>query len=114
MSFVPGRSNFRPELDEFEPAPAFDTKARDRLATYGLTPAEYVDMVRRQDGRCAICDREGLELVIDHDHAEGGVRGLLCRRCNTTLGWLRDEPELADRMAEYLRHHTLVTRVEVG
>lgn len=36
-----------------------------------------------QDGRCAVCEEARLELVTDHDHATGLVRGLLCRSCNT-------------------------------
>src|SRR5262245_57264024 len=105
MSIMAGRQSgyTNQSKDDYEPTAASDSRARQRLGAYGLTPAEYAEMELRQDGRCAICDRGGLELVIDHDHADGHVRGLLCRRCNATLGWLRDEPELAERMAEYLR-----------
>jgi hypothetical protein len=46
-----------------------------------------------QDGKCAVCE-ERKELLVDHDHDTGWVRGLLCNRCNTTEGqkdwpWLR-------------------------
>ena len=40
-----------------------------------------------QAGRCAVCEQAGAELVIDHDHATGLVRGLLCRSCNTREGF---------------------------
>jgi phage regulator Rha-like protein len=52
-------------------------------------------MLEHQEGVCAICGKpetvksrkgEVLALAIDHDHATGKVRGLLCFRCNTTLG----------------------------
>ncbi|WND24133.1 endonuclease domain-containing protein [Streptomyces violaceus] len=36
-----------------------------------------------QNGRCAVCEDVGFELVTDHDHVSGLVRGLLCRSCNT-------------------------------
>jgi hypothetical protein len=42
-------------------------------------------LARWQDGRCAICGRVS-DLVCDHDHATGLVRGWLCRSCNTTEG----------------------------
>ncbi len=71
---------------------------------YGITHAQYVEMEIAQDGRCAICHkRPAGHLHIDHDHATGKVRGLLCGNCNTALGLLQDEPHLLDRAAEYLR-----------
>jgi len=39
-----------------------------------------------QDGRCAICGCQDSDLVTDHDHETGLVRGLLCRQCNTNEG----------------------------
>jgi len=51
---------------------------------------EFSDMAALsmwQDGRCAICEVEGQELVTDHDHSTGLVRGLLCRSCNTREGF---------------------------
>src|SRR6266542_2622719 len=38
-----------------------------------------------QDSRCAVCSAEG-KLVVDHDHATGLARGLLCRGCNVREG----------------------------
>src|SRR3990170_4136701 len=65
---------------------------------YGLAPADFYALKREQGAQCAICEDEngGKELDVDHDHATGRVRGLLCRRCNgmwyvhrTIAEWLR-------------------------
>jgi hypothetical protein len=68
---------------------------------YGITVEEYYTMVEAQDGRCLTCDRE-TTLVVDHDHASGVVRGLLCNNCNLALGHANDDPARLRRMAKYL------------
>jgi hypothetical protein len=75
---------------------------------HGMSNAHYDLIYASQDGKCAICGdsspRRGKDrLVIDHCHATGGVRGLLCSRCNLAIGHLRDEPRLAELAADYLR-----------
>ncbi len=58
---------------------------------YGMTIADYDALLKRQGGCCAICGKPAAEatrrLVIDHDHASGQVRGLLCDSCNIFLGY---------------------------
>lgn len=59
------------------------------LRRHGITQAQYDEMLERQGGKCALCDfvpAGGRRLCIDHDHATGRRRGLLCGRCNTLLG----------------------------
>ena len=51
---------------------------------------------------CTICGDVG-SLVVDHDHRTGRVRGALCRRCNLGLGHFRDDPELLELAALYIR-----------
>lgn len=70
---------------------------------YGITIEEYDTMLAAQAGVCAICKQNPpngriLKLAVDHDHATGEVRGLLCQRCNMALHFLengswRDEAE---------------------
>lgn len=81
-----------------------------RLATkYGLTVEQHARMLTEQAGLCAICDQPGA-LFIDHDHATGAVRALLCPPCNSGLGHFQDDPETLRRAAAYLnQHHPLET-----
>ena len=73
-----------------------------------MTVEQYESILESQHGVCAICrnPESGRALAVDHDHTSGGVRSLLCSKCNTAIGLLQDSPELADRVANYLRTHT--------
>lgn len=74
-------------------------------SVYGLDPGDYGRLYLAQGQLCAICRRAtgaSRKLSVDHDHATGFVRGLLCRPCNTLLGHIRDNPELALGIYRYL------------
>lgn len=75
-----------------------------RLQRYGLTPEKYKEMYDAQGGRCALKCGRPIECV-DHNHVTETVRELLCRKCNSALGMLDDDPLLVIRAAEYLRMH---------
>lgn len=83
-------------------------KATDKaqnLRKFGLTPAGFAALKQEQGGQCAICRAEPAptrDLAVDHDHATGKVRGLLCSNCNTALGLFGDNPERLDAAREYL------------
>lgn len=74
---------------------------------YGITPEIYDELLAAQGGVCAIC-RGGLNgkskkyFSVDHDHATGRVRGLLCEACNFGLGKFRDSSDLLQKAAQYL------------
>ena len=76
-------------------------RRKQRLKIYGLTEASYQKMVRDQGGVCAIC-KEAKKLVIDHDHATGFVRGLLCSTCNSALGHVYDSKDILREAIAYL------------
>lgn len=70
---------------------------------YDLSAEEHAKLFLAQAGRCAICRRKNkdMTLVVDHDHASGLVRGLLCSSCNTAIGMFQDDPI---RMAAAIRY----------
>lgn len=57
------------------------------ITKYGLTVQQYDEMLAEQKNLCKICKKEPKRIVIDHNHNTGDVRGLLCVRCNSCLGW---------------------------
>lgn len=72
---------------------------------YGITLEDYERMLEEQGGVCFICKKprpEDRTLHVDHDHATGEIRGLLCFRCNNALGDFDDDHELLQNAADYL------------
>lgn len=74
-----------------------------RIASvYGISQEELELMKQRQNGFCEICQSAG-KLVVDHDHSNGRVRGLLCHGCNVALGFMKDNPLVLESAVRYLR-----------
>jgi hypothetical protein len=61
-------------------------------------------MLEEQGGLCVIC-RVSPAQHVDHDHATGAVRALLCFNCNGGLGQFKDDPFLLRVAAFYVEHH---------
>jgi hypothetical protein len=72
-----------------------------RKYNYGLTNDQYLAMLEKQKGQCAIC-KEVLPLCIDHDHTTGKIRGLLCDKHNKGLGFFNEDPEILQEAVSYL------------
>jgi hypothetical protein len=81
--------------------------AGERARRYGLTPAAFESMKAVQQNRCAICGEE-VNLCVDHDHATGKVRALLCRGCNHGLGNFKDSETALLAAAGYVRKYRLI------
>jgi len=80
-----------------------------RLA-YGITATHYDAMLEAQGGCCAACGaypgtKRTKRLFVDHDHATGLVRGLLCQKCNHAIGLADDSPGRLRALAIYLEQH---------
>ena len=89
-------------------------RVRDQnLKKYGITYDDYIRMYTEQDGVCAICGKpetkvqSGIlyQLAVDHDHATGKVRGLLCSNCNRGIGHLQDSIEILNKAVRYLNEY---------
>lgn len=75
---------------------------------YGITEAEVDAMFAEQNGACGIC-KEAPAAHVDHDHATGRVRGLLCFNCNQALGNFRDRGDLMLLAIHYLERGAAAT-----
>lgn len=69
---------------------------------YGITLDEWLSMVEAVDGKCEICGGDQESMCVDHDHASGKVRGVLCRRCNRAIGQLGDTADHLKKAVAYL------------
>jgi hypothetical protein len=99
---------------------------KSRKKNYGISPLLQEQILRDQGGKCAICGDEihgytslkdkskRTKACLDHDHETGEVRGLLCSRCNTGIGFLRDSPNIVALAFEYLKKYKFVPQTKGG
>jgi myo-inositol-hexaphosphate 3-phosphohydrolase len=78
---------------------------------YGISRDEYNKLSIEQNNVCLICLKPETRkrangqidsLSVDHDHQTNKVRGLLCHRCNVSIGLFMDDPILLERARDYL------------
>lgn len=90
------------------------TKRYQTKKKYGLTLEAYDELLASQGGCCAICGAEKAggrgRFHVDHCHATGKIRGLLCHGCNIGLGSFRDDAAVMRRAADYLEREDHVVR----
>lgn len=75
-------------------------RSRGRGERYGMPAGWYENKVLEQCGKCAACEDTG-PLEIDHCHATGRVRDLLCGPCNRALGSAKEDPNRLRAVADY-------------
>jgi hypothetical protein len=109
------RKNNREKLAERE-------KLTKRMYKFNLNKEAWDELKLRFNNRCAICHQSETakingvvkELSIDHDHSccpgktscGRCIRGLLCQKCNSAIGYLNDDIELLNNAIEYLLSHS--------
>lgn len=87
-------------------------RKRRLVYKYGITVEDYDRMQSDQNNLCLLCCRPnknfwGNNLVIDHCHKTGKVRGLLCDKCNKGLGQFEDSIKVLQKAIKYLKRQKI-------
>jgi len=79
---------------------------------YGITAEVYDDLLEYQNGVCAICGQPDNRkmLGVDHNHATGKIRGLLCHSCNVLIGHARESSAILEKAIAYLSSTMVPTK----
>ena len=72
---------------------------------FNITLDDYKKMLSEQKNLCKICNKidKVRNLTVDHCHKTNKIRGLLCSKCNTSLGNFNDSIELLESAITYLK-----------
>ncbi len=102
-------------LKKENPEEYYRRSRRSCLNQYGLTEKDYEELLEKQNGVCAICGKppygkraahnQESKLHIDHNHTTGKVRGLLCTRCNTSIGGFDENISIIEKAIQYLKEN---------
>lgn len=94
--------------------PAMESQ-RNIKRQYGLTPEEHAEKLKNSNHVCDICEKPETSvdgrtgslriLSVDHCHNSKKLRGMLCTRCNTTIGRVEENTELLEKMINYLNKY---------
>jgi Recombination endonuclease VII len=107
--YVANRGRVLAQAKEYGARTREQRRAYVLSSSFGLTSAGYDAFLAGQGGLCAICRRPetakrhaARRLAVDHDHATGDVRGLLCSACNHGIGLFADDPARLRSAATYI------------
>jgi uncharacterized protein YlaI len=84
--------------------------------TYGISFSEYESLIKFQNSKCAICDKDlqdGKQTHVDHDHKTNAIRGILCSKCNTGLGLFNDSTDILKSAIMYITKHSKKVKINV-
>lgn len=80
---------------------------------YRMTISELAEFRNFHNHLCGICLTDK-NLVIDHDHKTGKIRGLLCQNCNSAIGKFKESPEIMFKAIEYINNFQSVEQDTVS
>lgn len=86
------------------------TVENGRKRMYGVDPAKFDKILEDQNWSCAICGVDQptagkKSFCLDHNHATGERRGILCTRCNTLIGNALDSVTTLKAAIAYLERY---------
>lgn len=70
---------------------------------YGISAKDKEKMIAAQNGCCFICKNTLVTACIDHNHKSGAIRKILCVPCNTALGMIKENFDIALSLAKYIQ-----------
>jgi hypothetical protein len=125
------RQKNKPHCHELEKKQreAHPEKVRERWfrSEHGISSVQFERMKNVQDNRCGICQslidsnsepHDNIHPQVDHSHATNQIRGILCRPCNTALGYFKDNTNSLQRAISYLsgslQTHICITDAETA
>lgn len=80
---------------------------------YGIGLVEFNQLLINQNYLCIICEQEEYDkvnlkinnLYVDHNHTSKEVRGLLCRSCNSLLGFAKEDTDVLRLATCYIQNY---------
>ena len=99
------KETHRKEMQVYRDTHKREKRNSDLKRLSDITLKDYEDMLKVQGSLCAICSYgiEGKNCHVDHNHRTGKVRGLLCSKCNTMLGYADDNILTLKNAIKYLK-----------
>jgi hypothetical protein len=80
-------------------------RASSRMSSYGISKENFEKMLENQNHNCAICGNKmilSFDRIMDHDHVNGKIREILCRKCNCGIGFFKDKSNIVKLALDYL------------
>ncbi len=83
-----------------------NSKSNDLKRQFGIDLNGYNKLFSIQNGMCKICgvhqSKLNIALHVDHDHITGRIRGLLCKKCNSMIGFACENVEILRKAIGYM------------
>jgi hypothetical protein len=105
------RKKYPERIKEYRIANRRKSYISESKRKYGISEVEFNNLLLRQKNRCIGCGLifefgvQNKTPHIDHSHKTGKVRGLLCRRCNSVIGFYDDNSAPLFSLGKYLKCH---------